>query len=230
MPRPQSNREGQMSTIQQSSGSSRGSKVTGERVALLVVSALLAAAVIVVCRLAHANIMTENSFQRLKYKLQALKINFTGPFPETYLKCEEGWVLEERNCYYFSTTKSSWSVSRDGCRLKGGDLVKIEHMQEQVFLSLQLSNRMTDPEDMFWIGLTDSDVEGRWLWVDGSLLSTWFWDVRQPDNRLDGDPDGQDCVRMGGEGSFKFWFDRSCKSPQKSICEKPAEQAPLKLT
>ena len=34
---------------------------------------------------------------------------------------------------------------------------------------------MEEAEDKFWIGLIDSEEEGRWLWVDGSPLETRFY-------------------------------------------------------
>ncbi|XP_034560047.1 C-type lectin domain family 4 member E-like [Notolabrus celidotus] len=251
MSRRQECREDETYANIQHSVSTRGSKVTSAIVALLVVSALLAAAVIVVCRLAHANIMTEDGFQRLKDENDALKRNFTErnceektcptvkptcpimrhtcPIvkptcpTETYLKCQAGWERLGGNCYYFSIIKSTWSESRAECQLKGADLVKIDSRDEQEFLSLKLRDRMTGSEDMFWIGLTDSEEEGRWMWVDGSRLSTGFWNKGEPDNSLVNNTDGQDCVRMGGGGVFKRWYDRSCKDPQKIVCEKPAE-------
>uniref|UniRef100_A0A8C4F9Q3 C-type lectin domain-containing protein n=1 Tax=Dicentrarchus labrax TaxID=13489 RepID=A0A8C4F9Q3_DICLA len=118
---------------------------------------------------------------------------------ESYPKCEYGWEQHGRQCYYFSTNYFTWSNSRDECRQKGGDLVQIDSREEQ-----------------FWIGLTDSEKEGTWLWVDGSPLNERFdWK----------DPDGEDCVRMGekaGAPDLKCWFDESCKYAHRSICEKPA--------
>uniref|UniRef100_A0A3B3VVK5 C-type lectin domain-containing protein n=1 Tax=Poecilia latipinna TaxID=48699 RepID=A0A3B3VVK5_9TELE len=72
----------------------------------------------------------------------------------TCLKCEAGWEQHGGNCYYFSTSKSSWTDSRRSCTDLGSDLVKIDSREEQ---------------DKFWIGLTDSKEEGKWLWMDGSL-------------------------------------------------------------
>uniref|UniRef100_A0A3P9BQF2 C-type lectin domain-containing protein n=1 Tax=Maylandia zebra TaxID=106582 RepID=A0A3P9BQF2_9CICH len=131
-------------------------------------------------------------------------------------KCEEGWEHHGGKCYYFSTNKSSWTKSRDECRAKGGDLA---------FLERRVRELMKEGEDKFWIGLTDSAVEGRWLWVDGSLLdeSLKFWAGKEPNNVTEGDPDGEDCVRMGEEfenKDLKCWFDQSCSKPQRSICEK----------
>uniref|UniRef100_A0A668RY63 C-type lectin domain-containing protein n=1 Tax=Oreochromis aureus TaxID=47969 RepID=A0A668RY63_OREAU len=109
-------------------------------------------------------------------------------------KCEEGWEQHGGKCYYFSTNKSSWNESRDDCRAKGGDLVKIDSREEQ-----------------FWIGLTDSAEQGRWLWVDGSPLnkSLSYWNDNEPDNWPE-----DDCVMMGEKGDryLKSWSDTSCKS------------------
>uniref|UniRef100_A0A3Q2WMT5 C-type lectin domain-containing protein n=1 Tax=Haplochromis burtoni TaxID=8153 RepID=A0A3Q2WMT5_HAPBU len=128
-------------------------------------------------------------------------------------KCGEGWEHHGGKCYYFSVSKSSWTVSRGECRSKGGDLVKIDSREE-------LKDIMNYPQDKFWFGLTDSAEEGRWLWVDGSLLDKrfdyweYFWDY----------PDGEDCGRMGVKGEtsdLNSWFDASCNMAHRSICERP---------
>ncbi|XP_076735055.1 CD209 antigen-like protein C [Maylandia zebra] len=125
-------------------------------------------------------------------------------------KCEDGWKQHRGKCYYFSTRKSSWDVSRTECRTKGGDLVKIDSKEEQSFLKTKI-----EYGSYFWIGLTDSAEEGRWLWVDGSPLNERlaFWSFLEPD-----DWNGEDCVKMGP----MYWFDNSCKVNHGSICEKPA--------
>uniref|UniRef100_A0A3Q1HED7 C-type lectin domain-containing protein n=1 Tax=Anabas testudineus TaxID=64144 RepID=A0A3Q1HED7_ANATE len=104
-------------------------------------------------------------------------------------KCEEGWELHRGNCYYFSTNKSTWNQSRDDCRSKGGDLVKIDSREE-------LKQNMNKDDDSFWIGLTDSKEEGKWLWVDDSPLNT------------------------RGADDLKCWHDVPCIISLKSICEK----------
>uniref|UniRef100_A0A671WG27 C-type lectin domain-containing protein n=1 Tax=Sparus aurata TaxID=8175 RepID=A0A671WG27_SPAAU len=138
---------------------------------------------------------------------------------DTCHKCQEGWEQNGPQCYYFSTDELTWEQAREKCRRDGADLVKIESEDEQV------EHTMTKTEDRFWIGLTDSVTEGTWLWTDGTPL-----------NKRKGEPDnwtevnntqyvnGEDCVRMGtksGSG-LKWWFDKSCKASQKSICEKSA--------
>uniref|UniRef100_A0A3Q2DXF2 C-type lectin domain-containing protein n=1 Tax=Cyprinodon variegatus TaxID=28743 RepID=A0A3Q2DXF2_CYPVA len=132
---------------------------------------------------------------------------------ERLLKCEAGWEQHGGKCYYFSTNKSSWEESRRLCKGLGGDLVKIDSREEQ------------NDEDKFWIGLTDSEEEGRWLWVDGSPLNTSlsFWTDGQPDNWSKSSFKQADCVRMGqigGSDVLKSWFDTSCDAHQKIICEK----------
>uniref|UniRef100_A0A3B3XKP7 C-type lectin domain-containing protein n=1 Tax=Poecilia mexicana TaxID=48701 RepID=A0A3B3XKP7_9TELE len=158
---------------------------------------------------------------------------FTEGFVFEGLTCEAGWEPHGGNCYYFSTSKSSWTDSRRSCTDLGSDLVKIDSREEQAFLLGRVRDLMKDNEDRFWIGLTDSKEEGKWLWVDGSALdqSLSFWNQTQPDNNSPAHSAEaeSDCVRMGKKGKkggsddLKSWFDTSCKYPQKSICEKTAK-------
>uniref|UniRef100_A0A8C4NTN7 C-type lectin domain-containing protein n=1 Tax=Dicentrarchus labrax TaxID=13489 RepID=A0A8C4NTN7_DICLA len=97
---------------------------------------------------------------------------------------KQGWRYFNGNVYYISSIKKTWKASRDDCRQKGTDLMIINSEEEQV----QLKNNM-------WIGLTDSETEGTWKWVDGTPLTTSYW--------MDGD-----------------WNDFQCDLPNFWICEK----------
>ncbi|XP_047195189.1 hepatic lectin-like isoform X5 [Hippoglossus stenolepis] len=181
----------------QPAASNRRSGVTSERVALLVLSVLLAAAVTAL-----------------------------GVTHEACPRCEDGWEPHGGKCYFFSSVTLTWDQSRTECRSMRGDLVVINNREEQRFLVSRLRGKMDTHDDRFWIGLTDSKNESEWLWVDDTRLNTslTFWRDYEPNNLKYDNSDGEDCVRMGqkkGAEELKAWKDESCKSPQKSICEKP---------
>uniref|UniRef100_A0A4W5KSR6 Immune-related, lectin-like receptor 4 n=1 Tax=Hucho hucho TaxID=62062 RepID=A0A4W5KSR6_9TELE len=124
-----------------------------------------------------------------------------------YLNCAEGWEYYGGKCFYFSPDKLTWAQSRDECITRGGHLVIIGSLEDM------------EPEDKFWIGLTDSINENEWLWVDNSALSTRFWlGNQEPDDRIGeyGEyPEGEDCARMGelgGTKDAKSWLDANCNS------------------
>ncbi|XP_071355697.1 immune-related, lectin-like receptor 4 [Trachinotus anak] len=255
MSRPQGDTEGEAPASQQAN-SAKGSKVTSERVALLVLSAFLAAAVIVIYRVSSDHFQTKKNLQALRDEYEAVKRNLTERVSETkppntlqltcpnppevkkdeqHLRCEGGWEQHGEMCYLFSTWSTPWTESRNRCEQQGGDLVKIDSEEEQRFLEKRLREKMSTPEDKFWIGLTDSKTEGEWLWVDGSRLDTSlsYWSNKEPDNWTGENPDGEDCVRMGlkaGAHDLKCWFDKSCEVHHRSICEKQAKTQQYTIT
>ncbi|XP_068189278.1 C-type lectin domain family 4 member E-like isoform X2 [Antennarius striatus] len=221
-----------------------GSKFTLEKIAIAMLSTLLAAAIAGLIYTSYGNFRTTEHLQQLMAVNKNLSEKTCDVKPchqdticldfsqylstKTCPKCQEGWEQWGRQCYYFSNDTFSWDEARGQCQRKGGDLVQIDGENKQLFLVKHLSVKMKSPEIKFWIGLTDSEMEGVWLWVDGSPLNSSLdlWAAinqgKEPDNWMGQDPDGEDCVRMGERGnsvSTKIWFDQSCKSKQRYICE-----------
>ncbi|XP_040909014.1 CD209 antigen-like protein E isoform X3 [Toxotes jaculatrix] len=231
---------------QQPAVSNGRSKITTERVAVLVLSALLAAAVIALGFTFNENTQTKETLRKLKDEHAKMK-NLTGrscetntvqlkcpkdpevKINQTHIKCDRGWEQHGGKCYLFSISSANWEQSRRWCQREGGDLVKIDSTEEQIFLVNRVGEEINNTEEKFWIGLTDSKEEGKWFWVDGSPLDTslTFWASWEPDNWKEENPDGEDCVRMGSgkeeDDYLKTWWDKSCKASQRIICEKHEE-------
>lgn len=194
--------------------------MTKERAALLVSGVLLAAALIVIYRLLFEIMRTKENLKKLEDHRMKCENNVTD---EPCYTCEAGWEHHGGTCYHFSISKSSWNQSRADCRAEGGDLVKIDSREEQRFLDGRVRDLMNEYEDRFWIGLTDSAAEGRWMWVDNTPLNESFWLSGEPNNWTWITPEGENCVSMGEKirnPDLKSWNDVSCAYLSRSICEK----------
>uniref|UniRef100_A0A8C9ZEZ8 C-type lectin domain-containing protein n=1 Tax=Sander lucioperca TaxID=283035 RepID=A0A8C9ZEZ8_SANLU len=117
----------------------------------------------------------------------------------------ERWEYFNGSFYYISSTEKTWQQSRDDCLQKGADLVIINSKEEQVLVKFK---------KRLWIGLTDSEREGTWKWVDGTPLTTSYWMSGEPN-----DVSGEDCVEILNFDSEKSWNDRRCSLPLNWICE-----------
>ncbi|XP_070783695.1 CD209 antigen-like protein B [Enoplosus armatus] len=142
-------------------------------------------------------------------------------------KCPDSWRLFDTKCYYFSSRMLAWSSSRAWCRTQGGDLLIINSEPEQSFV-FGSSQALEQSGSRLWIGLTDAEEEGEWLWVDGSSVTSdvQYWLSRpgmgtEPDDWKQDDPLGEDCGHIDtSEKALKSWMDGSCKIPYRWICEK----------
>uniref|UniRef100_A0A672N2C2 C-type lectin domain-containing protein n=1 Tax=Sinocyclocheilus grahami TaxID=75366 RepID=A0A672N2C2_SINGR len=79
----------------------------------------------------------------------------------------DGWLYSNFSFYFISSLKRSWSESRRYCmerRKQSFDICQLVHFKwfHQDFV------KNISAGDKVWIGLTDSDVEGIWKWVNGT--------------------------------------------------------------
>uniref|UniRef100_A0A3B3ZSJ8 C-type lectin domain-containing protein n=1 Tax=Periophthalmus magnuspinnatus TaxID=409849 RepID=A0A3B3ZSJ8_9GOBI len=222
----------------------RRSKVTVERAAQVVLSLLLLA--VVSALIGVISMLTDYydyTFTRNTLEIGYYHFNYDHNSLKTCLvqlnsvaQCDEDWELNGTQCYYFSnrSLQLTWTSSKDKCQSKRGDLIKIESREKQEFLDGRVRLLMDAEDERFWIGLTDSQTEGEWLWTDGSPLnqSLEFWTKNEhntePDNWKEEDVDGENCAIIGEImfiNGLKSWYDNSCKKKYRFICEKKATRS-----
>jgi len=105
-----------------------------------------------------------------------------------------------------------WHEARGYCQQQGGELVSI-HDPETAEVLMWAPIDLLGVEEV-WIGLSDSEVEGDFVWSDGSPLDFVAWFEEGPAQGPDGE--GRDCVlsRPGG------WVDIFCEEPRPFICSR----------
>ncbi|XP_026270742.1 CD209 antigen-like protein C [Urocitellus parryii] len=126
--------------------------------------------------------------------------------------CPWDWTFFQGHCYFFSKSQRNWNDSVTACQEVGAHLVIIKSAEEQNFLQLTSKNKGST-----WMGLSDLNKEGTWLWVDGSPLFfrfMKFWNEGEPNNH----GEGEDCAEFRGDG----WNDSRCDLEKFWICKKSA--------
>ncbi|XP_026095345.1 CD209 antigen-like protein C [Carassius auratus] len=118
----------------------------------------------------------------------------------------DGWICHQSSLYFFSSERKNWTESRRSCRERGADLIIINNREEEDFVT------QVSVFNSVWIGLTDTDEEGRWKWVDGSTMTSGFWMSGEPNSFMGLE---EDCV-LASYG----WNDSPCNVAYGWICEK----------
>ncbi|XP_061573961.1 C-type lectin domain family 4 member G-like [Cololabis saira] len=87
--------------------------------------------------------------------------------------CVRGWTLYQNKCYLFVRWRmKTWYESREFCKNRAADLVVIDDLQEQEFISRHIEFYHSEYHG-YWLGLRRKD--DNWTWIDGRKDTLGFW-------------------------------------------------------
>ena len=99
----------------------------------------------------------------------------------------------------------TWSEAKSACEGKGVMLAK---------LSLEtLTSLPTLTAGVYWVGASDSEVEGQWRWVDASSVTADVWSSGEPNNG----GGNEDCATV--YSNSKKMNDARCSRQFGYICQ-----------
>lgn len=111
--------------------------------------------------------------------------------------------------YAVCTLSTTWSNAQEACGYLGGDLVVIHDAAENDEIS---TTQYSLVGSAAWIGYSDQDREGRFVWVDGSGVGYNNWYSGEPN-----DSGGEDCAATNF-GAIAAWNDYPCSTSLPFIC------------
>ncbi|XP_038871358.1 galactose-specific lectin nattectin-like [Salvelinus namaycush] len=80
-----------------------------------------------------------------------------------------GWYSFSGHCYKYVASQLDWADTESYCVAQGANLASVHSENEHKFIQKLVKSQ--DPAERYtWIGLYDTDKEGRWVWSDGSLM------------------------------------------------------------
>jgi len=125
------------------------------------------------------------------------------------LDCPEKWLRFGSNCYRFPNgTETEWAQAESNCQrlLAGAHLASIHSVEEQRFV-------LNNYPIYIWLGGSDLNEEGSWVWTDGSQWDFSAWHTEEPNNA----GEGEDCLVHRGED----WNDNGCSDRRGFLCKAP---------
>ncbi|KAL3864477.1 hypothetical protein ACJMK2_006156 [Sinanodonta woodiana] len=124
------------------------------------------------------------------------------------------WNRAGKKCYeFYQSPVSTWADSRKRCQSIGGDLLKVTSKDEMYWVT----NQMMMYRRKFWTGLNDINVEGNYVWLDGTPSNSQFIMWNQEPNDYFGQ---EDCGVIFSNGGYN---DADCRMKAAFICELAAQ-------
>ncbi|XP_067366812.1 C-type lectin domain family 2 member B-like [Channa argus] len=128
--------------------------------------------------------------------------------------CPTGWIQFQQKCYLFYDKDppwKTWQQSQEICQNTAADLVVIDNLQEQEFVSNN-TKYYYDKDHGYWLGLNQTAGK-KWVWVDGHNDTLGFWIVKTLGNI------GPCALMIPATNFTANWNPTYCAMENKFICE-----------
>ncbi|KAK5892098.1 hypothetical protein CesoFtcFv8_012512 [Champsocephalus esox] len=128
--------------------------------------------------------------------------------------CLKDWIQFEEKCYLFYNEETPWRTapaSKTHCRNRAADLVVIDSLHEQEFISNH-TKYYYDKFHGYWLGL-DKTNNKDWGWIDGRNDTLGYWI-----GESFGDS-GRCALMIPGRNVTASWDPANCWMKNKFICE-----------
>ncbi|XP_078382502.1 uncharacterized protein LOC144665191 isoform X2 [Oculina patagonica] len=129
--------------------------------------------------------------------------------------CHDDWSYFEGYCYRKVLSCNTWSNSQGTCATLGANLPSVHNQEENVYIQSLHGGEHS------WLGLSDINSEGTFVWSDGTPLDFHYWAKNQPN-----DFHNEDCVHTLGllnDHRYK-WNDVNCTVCHKFTCKKDYDE------
>ncbi|XP_060558401.1 macrophage mannose receptor 1-like [Ruditapes philippinarum] len=144
------------------------------------------------------------------------------------LGCKRGWLPFRNSCYRIVKQSVSRTAAQTTCGRMASKLASIADRNENNFIAGNLPKGTLPPYwDGYWIALNDIQIDNRFQWSDGSVVTYTNWNTNEPNNWMNRN---EDCVTM--LLSNGKWNDERCTDIRPGfVCKTPksavsATQAP----
>ena len=175
---------------------------------------LLCLGVLLVATLVASNPIEKNCHAKeLQDQINALKEKVGSDYKHVMeeIKNNRAWEFK------FDHRMLNWRQAEKACIEWGGHLLTVKSASEQKYFAGEVKARNMNSS---WIGYTDEEVEGKWVWVgdEGSSYENWRMD------ELTHEPNGgriQNCAHFWfGNHWDGRWDDWQCTRLSSFVCEK----------
>ncbi|XP_059210527.1 ladderlectin-like [Centropristis striata] len=117
-------------------------------------------------------------------------------------------------CFLYVKQLMNWAQAERNCQSMGANLASVHEALEQDEIQRMIED-VTHGHPLTWIGGSDAEMEGTWLWTDGTPFRLTDWCTEQPDNWQG----NENCLQIY-KGDNKCWNDLRCDSELSSVCAK----------
>ncbi|XP_052076832.1 uncharacterized protein LOC127714840 isoform X3 [Mytilus californianus] len=143
-----------------------------------------------------------------------------GSQPST-LPCPTGWESHGLKCYKMYHKFCNFLNAKKYCHDQNAEVIMPKTEEENNIMKTLLQQVKFNNSNQWngiWIGLTDNESEGTWIWNDGTRLDSayddWNTDYREP-----GGGDTENCVII--PKATRRWHDIKCGKSNKysAVCQ-----------